>query len=193
MSSKCLYYPEVTTGKNQERKSKKVSDKNVQKIIRKWSKPKCNHFKSSWLHGPRLVVIHHLRYPGTWGPGNSRGPIRSQACGPIRSQAWGPIRSRALGAVRKQSRGKTFPVRHSSCLGTPETVFVNLLRSSGIDNTEGQPYLSYRPSRLNRLAESIPRTRFLGSINVYKYGHTLQNIYHNRYTVKNIKFPVSQC
>jgi hypothetical protein len=30
--------------------------------------------------------------------------------------------------------------------------------------------LSPRPSRLHRLAESIPWNRFLGSINVYKYG-----------------------
>jgi hypothetical protein len=29
--------------------------------------------------------------------------------------------------------------------------------------------LSYRPARLHRLAESNPRSRFLGSINVYKY------------------------
>ncbi len=33
-----------------------------------------------------------------------------------------------------------------------------------------QPYLLYRPARLHSLAESIPRNRFLGSINVYKYG-----------------------
>ncbi len=31
-------------------------------------------------------------------------------------------------------------------------------------------YLSYWPARLHRLAKSIPRKRFLGSINVYKYG-----------------------
>jgi hypothetical protein len=30
--------------------------------------------------------------------------------------------------------------------------------------------LSYWPARLHRLAKSIPRYRFLGSINVYKYG-----------------------
>ncbi len=34
----------------------------------------------------------------------------------------------------------------------------------------GQPYFSYRPVRLHRLAESIPRNQFLGSIDVYKYG-----------------------
>jgi hypothetical protein len=55
-----------------------------------------------------------------------------------------------------------------------ETVFVNLLWSPGIDPSPGgpvqQPYLSYRPARLHSLAESIPRNRFLGSINVYKYG-----------------------
>jgi hypothetical protein len=33
-----------------------------------------------------------------------------------------------------------------------------------------QPYFSYRPVGLHRLAKSIPRNRFLGSINVYKYG-----------------------
>ncbi len=30
--------------------------------------------------------------------------------------------------------------------------------------------LSYRPTRLHKLAESIPWNRFLGYINVYKYG-----------------------
>jgi hypothetical protein len=33
-----------------------------------------------------------------------------------------------------------------------------------------KPYLSYWPARLHWLAKSIPRNRFLGSINVYKYG-----------------------
>ncbi len=33
-----------------------------------------------------------------------------------------------------------------------------------------KPYLSYWPARLHRLAKSIPRYRFLGSLNVYKYG-----------------------
>ncbi len=33
-----------------------------------------------------------------------------------------------------------------------------------------QHYLSYRPATLHSLAESILRNRFLGSINVYKYG-----------------------
>jgi hypothetical protein len=56
----------------------------------------------------------------------------------------------------------------------PGPVFVNLLRSPGIDSRPGVPvrqsYLTYRPSRLNRLAESIPWNQFLGSLNVYKYG-----------------------
>ncbi len=55
-----------------------------------------------------------------------------------------------------------------------EPVFVNLLRSPGIDSQlvgpERQPYLSYRPARLHRLAESVPRNRFLDSFIVYKYG-----------------------
>jgi hypothetical protein len=75
-----------------------------------------------------------------------------------------------------------------------EPVFVDLLRGPGIDSQPGgpvrQPYFSYRSARLHRLAKSIPRHRFLGSINVYKYGlcivcgivdvfvclHTSQNI-----------------
>jgi hypothetical protein len=47
-----------------------------------------------------------------------------------------------------------------------ESVFLNLLRSPGIDFQHGgpvrQPYVSYRPARLHRLAESISRNRFLG-------------------------------
>ncbi len=33
-----------------------------------------------------------------------------------------------------------------------------------------QPYLTYRPGRLHRLAESSPWNRFLGSLNVWNYG-----------------------
>jgi hypothetical protein len=55
-----------------------------------------------------------------------------------------------------------------------EPVFVDLLRSPGIDSQHGGPvrqhYLSNRPARLHRLAESVHRNRFLGSINVDKYG-----------------------
>ncbi len=44
-----------------------------------------------------------------------------------------------------------------------DPVFVNLLRSPGIDSQPcgsiRQPYLSYWPARLHRLAESIPRNR----------------------------------
>ncbi len=46
--------------------------------------------------------------------------------------------------------------------------------SPEIDSRPGgpvqQPYLTYRPAGLHRLAESLPRNRFLASINVYKYG-----------------------
>jgi hypothetical protein len=31
-------------------------------------------------------------------------------------------------------------------------------------------YLTYRPTRIHRLEKSIPWNRFLGSLNVYKYG-----------------------
>jgi hypothetical protein len=59
------------------------------------------------------------------------------------------------------------------CSKTSEPVFVDLLRSPEIDSQHGgpvrQPYLSYRPAKLYRLAESVHRNRFLGSINVNKY------------------------
>jgi hypothetical protein len=55
-----------------------------------------------------------------------------------------------------------------------EPIFADLLWSPGIDSQPGgpvrQPYFSYRPARLHRLAKPIPRSRFLGSINVNKYG-----------------------
>ncbi len=48
-----------------------------------------------------------------------------------------------------------------------ESVFVDLLRSPGMDSQPGrpvrQPYLKYQPARLHRLAESIPCNRFLCS------------------------------
>jgi hypothetical protein len=45
--------------------------------------------------------------------------------------------------------------------GPPKPVFVNFLRSPGIDSQH---------------AESIPRNRYLGSINVYKYGLRLHRL-----------------
>jgi hypothetical protein len=57
----------------------------------------------------------------------------------------------------------------------PEPEFVNLLRSPGIDSHPGgplrQPLLMYRAAWPHRLEESISWNRFLGSLNVYKYGH----------------------
>ncbi len=48
------------------------------------------------------------------------------------------------------------------------------LRISGIDSKESIPVLqvglSYRPTRLNSLTESIPSNRFLVSLHFYKYG-----------------------
>jgi hypothetical protein len=59
-----------------------------------------------------------------------------------------------------------------------EPVFADLLRSPGIDSQPcgpvRQPYLSHWPTRLHRLTESIPRNRFLGSKNVYRYGFWLE-------------------
>jgi hypothetical protein len=46
------------------------------------------------------------------------------------------------------------------CSKIPDAVFVNLLRSPGIDSQSGglvrKLYLAYRPAKLHRLAESIP-------------------------------------
>ncbi len=57
------------------------------------------------------------------------------------------------------------------CPSNTKPVFVNFLRSPGIDSQPGvpvrQPYLMYRPARQ---AESVPWNRFLGSLNVYKFG-----------------------
>ncbi len=69
---------------------------------------------------------------------------------------------------------QSYPSPSHHTVRYPEPVFVNLLRSPGIDFQPGgtvrQPYLSYRSARLHRLAESIPQNRLLGFINVYKYG-----------------------
>ncbi len=47
-------------------------------------------------------------------------------------------------------------------------------KEPGNDSQPGGPvwqlFLLYRLARLHRLAESIPRNRFLGSLNIYKYG-----------------------
>jgi len=59
-------------------------------------------------------------------------------------------------------------------LSNTEPAFVNLLWSPGFDSQPGgpvrQPYLTYRPARLHRLAESIPWNLFLSSLNVCKFG-----------------------
>jgi hypothetical protein len=60
----------------------------------------------------------------------------------------------------------------------PEPVFANLLGSPEIDSQFGgqvrQPYLTYEPARLHRLAESVLWNSFLGSLNVYKFGRSSQ-------------------
>ncbi len=63
----------------------------------------------------------------------------------------------------------------------PELDFVILLMSPGIDFQPGgpvrQPYLTYRLARLHRLVESIPWNRFLGSLNVYTYGLSMEGFF----------------
>ncbi len=81
-----------------------------------------------------------------------------------------------------------------------EPVFVNLLRSPGIDSQPGgpvrQPYLTYRPAWLQRQAESVSWNRFLGSLNVYKYGlwnsyqwESAKNWFEERYKTQS---PIGQ-
>jgi hypothetical protein len=54
----------------------------------------------------------------------------------------------------------------------PRARFFKPFKEPGIDSQPGgpvwQPYLLYRLTRLNRLAESIRGNQFLGSLNVYK-------------------------
>ncbi len=64
-----------------------------------------------------------------------------------------------------------------------EPVFLDLLRSPRIDSQPDglvrKPYFSYGPARLHRLSKSIPRNRFLVSINIYKNGLcSLSSIMH---------------
>jgi hypothetical protein len=67
--------------------------------------------------------------------------------------------------MREQVKNKRRPIRVilfvPSVKPITEPVFVNLLRS---------PAMTYRPARLRRLAKPIPWNRFLGPLNVYKYG-----------------------
>jgi hypothetical protein len=60
-------------------------------------------------------------------------------------------------------------------VGFPESEFVNLLRSPGIENqpglAAGKTTLFDVPTRQDTwLAELIPWNRLLGSLNVYKFG-----------------------
>jgi hypothetical protein len=67
----------------------------------------------------------------------------------------------------------------SLLLRRAEPEFVNLLGRPGIDSQPSglvrQTYLTHRPDKLHRLAESTPRNRFLGSLNVYKFGLSSSN------------------
>ncbi len=70
-----------------------------------------------------------------------------------------------------------------------EPVFWNLLRSPGIDFQPGLPvrqlYLSYRPARLHRLANSIPPNRFLVSL---VFTNTGSGFPHNKWFCHFLKF-----
>ncbi len=93
------------------------------------------------------------------------------ACPAVVAAGWGMQLSKPAAVKGRNCREKEW--RYS------ETVFVYLLRSPEIDSQPDgpvrQPYLSYWPDRPHKLAKSIPRNRFRGSINVYKYGLSFQN------------------
>jgi hypothetical protein len=73
--------------------------------------------------------------------------------------------STAMGARNQVGIGLLYrPARARICRSFKETRYRFPAWRAGT-----KPYLSYWPARLNRLAKSIPRNRFLGSINVYKY------------------------
>jgi hypothetical protein len=136
----------------------------------------------------RVYSILHLQYiPRMFTPYCSR-------------EAWRNLENNALSSLHKLLRNRLagegvgstphppppVPLNTHSLAGSvkinakttvhcsPEPEFVNHLRSRGIESQPGgpvrQPYLTYRPARLQRLAESIPWNQFLGSLNVYKFG-----------------------
>jgi hypothetical protein len=84
------------------------------------------------------------------------------------------IVSRSIFYIFKLLRSQRIDFKEPILPGWPEPEFVNLLRSPRInyqpDGPVQQPYFSYRPAMLQRLAELKPRNRFLVSLNVYKYG-----------------------
>jgi hypothetical protein len=72
-------------------------------------------------------------------------------------------------ALQEEMNNQVAKVRISNKIyhrSRSDPVFVNLFRSPGIDSQPGE---SYRHAGLHRLAEPIPRNRFLGSFNVCKY------------------------
>ncbi len=101
----------------------------------------------------------------TW-PGNTRNHGQNNNIGHIMSlsEAWyTPVCKSVLG--RRVPRGTVI-------LSKTEPEVVNIKGALPMESggPVRYPFLSYRPARLHRLVESIPRNRFLSSLNVYKYG-----------------------
>jgi hypothetical protein len=63
----------------------------------------------------------------------------------------------------------TLPVIHKKKF-RPQVLRAGIFKQSMGARNRVEIGLSYRPARLHRLAEFIPWNRFLGSINVEKYG-----------------------
>ncbi len=105
------------------------------------------HYKEAFISG--IYSIHNWAriFKRLWSPG-----IDSKASIPLAYVAWraGTITLFLLGAYSPHR----FFISSSS-----EPVFVNLLRSSGIDSQPGGPvrlyYLSYRSARLHRLTDKF--------------------------------------
>jgi hypothetical protein len=92
----------------------------------------------------------------------------------------GTITSACICKPFKQTRNRfptwwagttTGPARARICRSFKETRYRFSAWRAGT-----KPFLSYWTARLHRLAKSIPRNRFLGSINVYKYGLRLHRL-----------------
>ncbi len=75
--------------------------------------------------------------------------------------------------ILKQSMGTRYRVEIGLLYRPARARICKPFKEPGIDSQPGgpvrQPYLLYRLARLHRLAESTPRNRFPGSLNVYKY------------------------
>ncbi len=148
----------------------------------------------TWVSEASAVLAARCRFPGgqerSGGTGNA-GSARLAIAGNRRLRyprgrrptavVWGGS-SQPLAFFSKKMTRAGSPLLHLR-VSAPSATFVSRARickpfkepsCPRINYQPGrplrQPYFSYRPARQHRLAELIPRNRFLDSFNVYKYG-----------------------